>query len=155
MVVSEECGYAKPHRRFFEYTMGKIKSNKPIKPLVIGDRLETDIKGANDFGLDSCWYNPDQKPEDKEINISLFKTEAERNLHRKIIDVSSKVKELNLSKKFRGVLTLVATLNPEIDDFFDKVLVMDENPEKRKNNFILLSELYRLLNNVAFLSELN
>ena len=25
---------------------------------MIGDSLSSDIAGANNFGIDSCWYNP-------------------------------------------------------------------------------------------------
>ena len=30
--------------------------------IVIGDSLTSDIKGANNYALDSCWYNPKGKP---------------------------------------------------------------------------------------------
>jgi 2-haloacid dehalogenase len=26
--------------------------------IVIGDRLDADIVGANRFGIESCWFNP-------------------------------------------------------------------------------------------------
>ena len=57
-VVSEECGYAKPHIEFFKKTLSKIENTDPSRILVIGDRIETDILGAQRFGLDSCWFNP-------------------------------------------------------------------------------------------------
>lgn len=58
VAVSEECGFAKPDTRFFEYTVKKAKQpfNKE-STIVIGDRLDADILGANQFGIDSCWYN--------------------------------------------------------------------------------------------------
>ena len=58
MVVSEECGFAKPDIRFFEHTMSKFTGSSKEKSLVIGDRLETDNEGAHAFGIDACWYNP-------------------------------------------------------------------------------------------------
>jgi YjjG family noncanonical pyrimidine nucleotidase len=58
MVVSEECGFAKPDPRFFQYTYEKLRKPPLSTILVIGDRLETDIQGANDFQVDSCWFNP-------------------------------------------------------------------------------------------------
>lgn len=58
MVTSEECGYVKPHSKFFEYMMTKIENSPKDRLLVIGDRLETDIMGADSFGIDTCWYNP-------------------------------------------------------------------------------------------------
>jgi 2-haloacid dehalogenase len=26
--------------------------------VIVGDRLDADILGANRFGIDSCWFNP-------------------------------------------------------------------------------------------------
>lgn len=64
MVVSEECGYSKPDRRIFDYTfeqLNRVKTSKrDSKVLMIGDKLETDILGANTVEIDSCWFNPDQ-----------------------------------------------------------------------------------------------
>ena len=58
IAVSEECGHAKPDIRFFEYSSKMAHNFEKQKTLVIGDRLETDILGANIFGVDSCWFNP-------------------------------------------------------------------------------------------------
>ncbi len=56
--VSEECGYAKPDVRFFEYSAKRAKRFSKSSSLVIGDRFEADILGAHNFGVDSCWFNP-------------------------------------------------------------------------------------------------
>lgn len=58
MVVSEECGHPKPHPRMFEISLDKAGAPPKERVLVIGDRLETDIKGALNFGMKSCWFNP-------------------------------------------------------------------------------------------------
>lgn len=58
MVVSEQCGYTKPDIRFFEHTAKLVPEFQKQKTLIIGDRLETDIAGAQNFGVDSCWFNP-------------------------------------------------------------------------------------------------
>lgn len=60
--VSDECGHAKPDTRFFEYSVKKAKSFSKEKTLMVGDRFEADIIGAQNFGIDSCWFNPSQKP---------------------------------------------------------------------------------------------
>lgn len=64
--VSEECGFAKPDVRFFEHSSRMARTFEKNKTLVIGDRWEADIIGAHNFGVDSCWYNPEGKvrPED-------------------------------------------------------------------------------------------
>jgi 2-haloacid dehalogenase len=60
MVVSEECGFTKPDKRIFEYTLNSLKTTvQNSKLLMIGDKLETDILGANNIQIDSCWFNPE------------------------------------------------------------------------------------------------
>jgi 2-haloacid dehalogenase len=66
--VSEVCGHAKPDPRFFHYSTALAKKFEPNKSLVIGDRLETDILGAKNFLLDSCWFNP--KKNSAELNLA-------------------------------------------------------------------------------------
>lgn len=61
MVVSEECGYSKPDKRIFDHTFDLMKIKQATSSvLMIGDKLETDILGANNFQIDSCWFNPEK-----------------------------------------------------------------------------------------------
>jgi 2-haloacid dehalogenase len=55
IVISEEIGVQKPNRAFFDKALEMASPTK--KPLVIGDSLTSDIAGANNAGLDSCWVN--------------------------------------------------------------------------------------------------
>lgn len=61
VAVSEECGFAKPDVRFFDYSAKMAKNFDKKKSLVIGDRFEADILGAHHFGVDSVWFNPQKK----------------------------------------------------------------------------------------------
>lgn len=56
--VSEHCGFAKPDSRFFEYSAKMAKSFSKASTIVIGDRIDTDIQGAHNYGVDACWFNP-------------------------------------------------------------------------------------------------
>ena len=61
MVISEECGFSKPDRRIFDYTFNLLnRSSSTSKTLMIGDKLETDILGAQNIEIDSCWFNPNK-----------------------------------------------------------------------------------------------
>ena len=61
VATSEACGYAKPDVRFFEYAMNMAaRPAGKDQAIIIGDRLDADILGANRYGIDSCWYNPEQ-----------------------------------------------------------------------------------------------
>ena len=59
--VSEDTGYQKPMPEYFDYVTNRIPHFVAKKALVIGDSLTSDIKGANNAGLDSVWLNPDAK----------------------------------------------------------------------------------------------
>lgn len=55
--VSEQCGFAKPDIRFFEYSAKLAKKFSKASSLVIGDRVDADIQGAYNFGVDAVWFN--------------------------------------------------------------------------------------------------
>lgn len=67
VIAYEQCGYGKPDPKFYDYAMTKIKPNSLEQCLMVGDTLSQDIKGANDYGIDSCFYNPKQKENTKGI----------------------------------------------------------------------------------------
>lgn len=56
--TSQACGFAKPDERFFEHTTRMSRTSAKSDIVLIGDRLEADILGANRYGIESCWFNP-------------------------------------------------------------------------------------------------
>ncbi|MFB6467273.1 YjjG family noncanonical pyrimidine nucleotidase [Cytobacillus sp. Hz8] len=60
--VSEDAGYQKPMKEFFDYVFARIPNFAAEQGLMIGDSLTADIKGGELAGLDTCWFNPDRKP---------------------------------------------------------------------------------------------
>ena len=60
--ISEDTGYEKPSLQYFEYVADRIIDFDKEKTLIIGDSLSSDIKGGNNFGIRTCWYNPKGKP---------------------------------------------------------------------------------------------
>jgi len=61
IVISDEIGVAKPHAAFFDHTFSLIETPEKSKTLMIGDSLNSDILGGNNYGLDTCWFNPGGK----------------------------------------------------------------------------------------------
>ncbi|MGB1217337.1 MAG: YjjG family noncanonical pyrimidine nucleotidase [Saprospiraceae bacterium] len=61
IVVSDEIGVAKPQAGFFDFAFKECNFPDKKKVLVVGDSLGSDIKGGNDYGLDTCWINPKRK----------------------------------------------------------------------------------------------
>ncbi len=60
--ISEEIGYSKPDRSFFDFVASSIPHFNPAEALVIGDSLSSDIQGGINAGIDTCWFNPHAKP---------------------------------------------------------------------------------------------
>ncbi|WP_313074840.1 YjjG family noncanonical pyrimidine nucleotidase [Lacrimispora sp.] len=58
MFVSEKIGHEKPDRSFFDYCFDHIKDFDVEKTIMVGDSLTSDIQGAINSGIDSCFYDP-------------------------------------------------------------------------------------------------
>jgi FMN phosphatase YigB (HAD superfamily) len=56
--ISEEIGFHKPHRYFFDAVFTSLGDTQREEVLVVGDSLSADIAGGFNAGLDTCWYNP-------------------------------------------------------------------------------------------------
>jgi 2-haloacid dehalogenase len=65
--VSEDTGYQKPMKEYFDYVFARIPNFSLEHGLIIGDSLSSDIKGGMLAGLDTCWFNPKEKPNNTEI----------------------------------------------------------------------------------------
>lgn len=69
--VSEEISAAKPSGRFFDITFDGIGNPPKETVLMIGDSLYSDMLGGIDYGIDTCWYNPEGKPTDLKITYQI------------------------------------------------------------------------------------
>ncbi|ALV05254.1 YjjG family noncanonical pyrimidine nucleotidase [Roseateles depolymerans] len=70
VATSEACGHAKPDPRFFQDAVAKARQFDRAHTVIIGDRLDADILGAQRFGIDSCWFNPLQAPATPDLRPS-------------------------------------------------------------------------------------
>ena len=59
--ISDIIGAEKPSREFFDHVFRDAGIHDPAQALIIGDSLTSDIRGAENAGIDSCWYNPGQQ----------------------------------------------------------------------------------------------
>lgn len=56
--ISEEIGFAKPGKEFFDVCMNALSPIKKEETVMIGDSLTADIAGGVNYGLKTIWYNP-------------------------------------------------------------------------------------------------
>lgn len=59
--VSQEIGYNKPSREYFDRCFAQIPDFDPAKAMMVGDSLTSDIQGGINAGILTCWVNPDHK----------------------------------------------------------------------------------------------
>lgn len=71
VIISEDVGINKPDRLIFEHAINKAEA-KVEESIMIGDSLEADIRGAQNFGMKAIFFNPLNiaQPEDVEWQIS-------------------------------------------------------------------------------------
>ncbi len=60
--ISEEVGYDKPRKEFFESCFAAIPGFRRDAAVMVGDSLTSDIRGGRNAGLRTCWFNPLGKP---------------------------------------------------------------------------------------------
>ena len=67
--ISDEIGVEKPNKEFFDIVFSKIPNAGRDEVIIVGDSLTSDIKGANNAGIKSVWYNPKGKENNIGVNI--------------------------------------------------------------------------------------
>ncbi|MCT6923818.1 YjjG family noncanonical pyrimidine nucleotidase [Metasolibacillus sp.] len=55
--VSEDTGYQKPMKGYFDYVFERIPNFRIEEALIIGDSFSADIVGGIQAGIDTCWFN--------------------------------------------------------------------------------------------------
>ncbi|MFT5233131.1 MAG: 2-haloacid dehalogenase [Candidatus Krumholzibacteriia bacterium] len=61
IVISDEVGSAKPEPKIFDVAFDLMGNPEKSKVLIVGDNLSSDIQGGINYGIDTCWFNPEGK----------------------------------------------------------------------------------------------
>jgi YjjG family noncanonical pyrimidine nucleotidase len=59
IVISAEVGHTKPGTAIFDEVFDQLGSPERSSALMVGDSLSSDIQGGTNYGIDTCWYNPE------------------------------------------------------------------------------------------------
>jgi putative hydrolase of the HAD superfamily len=70
--TSEAVGFKKPSKEMFEKAVELIGTRKK-SCVMIGDNIETDIKGALNASLDVIFFNPDHIAHDLQLNYEIHR----------------------------------------------------------------------------------
>lgn len=65
--VSELMGYPKPRKEYFDACFVALPGVMRGECILVGDSLTSDMRGAQNAGVVSCWFNPTGRAKDVEV----------------------------------------------------------------------------------------
>jgi len=89
-----------------------------------------------------------------EVSVDLLQDEAEKALFEKLKQCESTLRLAIERGDYPSALETLAGLRSSLDDFFDRVMVMVEEPELKANRLALLTRLRGLIADIADLARL-
>ncbi|TAM43635.1 MAG: glycine--tRNA ligase subunit beta [Gammaproteobacteria bacterium] len=89
-----------------------------------------------------------------EVNPALLREDAEKHLAEQVAARRTEVEPLFHHADYGAALKRLASLRPAVDAFFDKVMVMTDDPAVRNNRLALLNNLSELFLGAADISRL-
>ncbi len=144
-------------------TVNSVATLKPSKPLDFHQRIKAvsqfrDLAESESLAAANKRISNILKKIDGEIQTevdqSLLNEDAEKTLYKAIIAQQDKVKPLYADGKYSEAFSSLAVLKEDVDNFFDNIMVMDENESLKNNRLALLTQLRGLFLEVADLSRL-
>lgn len=65
--VSEVIGWPKPMKEFYDACFAALPDVKREQCIMVGDSLTSDMRGAENAGIASCWFNPEKRKKDVDV----------------------------------------------------------------------------------------
>lgn len=69
VIISDVVGIHKPDVRLFEYMADQVGMYEKSRMIIVGDSLTSDIKGGNNFGIQTVWFNPKEKSNEIGVHV--------------------------------------------------------------------------------------
>ena len=85
--ISEDLGVDKPYKEFFDIVFDQIGSENRDEYIIIGDSLTSDIRGGNNAGIRTIWYNKDGKENIHGVRVEYMVDD--------LVDIPAIIKEIN------------------------------------------------------------
>ncbi len=87
-------------------------------------------------------------------NSSLLKEPAEQNLYRRAFEIGSEFQNLRETREYREALEHMATLRPDVDQFFEEIMVMVDDEVVRDNRLTMIAQMLHAFFYIADFSEI-
>jgi len=111
-------------------------------------RMKNILRQASEKSL---W---EQGSSDQAVKAALLVEPAEGAVHLEAAQLAAEVENLRAQHQYGRALEQIATLRPHVDLFFDKVMVMVDDPEIRSNRLALIQGVLGNFSSIADFSEI-
>ena len=81
------------------------------------------------------------------VDPALFKNEYDKNLYKKLCDVAKSFTNIKIENDYDAQLTLLSSVKQELTNFFENVIVNDNDVNIKKNRLLLLKFLCKTFDN--------
>ena len=159
-------------KEFFQNRMVNILTEKGFSKEAVNSALSASFNNLPDVvlrvkALDALRNDPDFEPlaitfkrveniikkaeivETISVDETLFKDQSENKLFEAVKEVSQTINNFIKNGNYDQALSTIAGLRPEVDTFFDDVMVMDPDEKIKQNRIALLSSISQLFKNIA------
>ena len=159
-------------KEFFQNRMVHILIDRKFSKEVVNSALSASFDNLPDVvlrvkALDSLRKQPDFEPiaitfkrveniikksgakEKIFLDENLFEDTCEKQLFESVNNVKESITAFIQKEDYDKALSAIATLRPEVDTFFDDVMVMAEDEKLKQNRMALLSSISELFKNIA------
>ncbi|MEW6040108.1 MAG: glycine--tRNA ligase subunit beta, partial [Elusimicrobiota bacterium] len=142
------CGFERPSDALKRLeALSAIRRENDFAPLISGyKRAANIVRQAQQKNIS---FNKDGA-----VQEVLLKEEEEKTLYQLVIKIESGITPLLEERNYHNVLLRLVSLRTPIDTFFEKVMVMADDPEIRANRLSLLKKIVFLFLKIADLSLL-
>jgi glycyl-tRNA synthetase beta chain len=135
-----------------------------VRDAVARAEAVTAVRGSDDFAAVSAAFkrmkNILSQAVDKgfetgpHVDVALLTETTEKALAERSADLAGRVAGLRDAKNYRMALEEIATLRPQVDAFFDAVMVMAPDAAVRANRLALLEKVLKDFSGIADFSEI-
>ena len=126
--------------------MARIRALEEIRGLPTFDVLAGSFKRIRNIIRDNAT---------SDVRAELFREDAEKALYETLTQVRAQVEPLLAGQQYGRALEAMLQMKEPVDRFFDQVMVMDEDPQVRRNRLNLLTGLGRLVLRVGDISRMH
>jgi glycyl-tRNA synthetase beta chain len=142
-----DVGYSEVHN-----TLKRAQSLHELRPLPDFEPITAGFKRANNILKQAR----DKKllGEGEKLDESRLVEEAEKKLYHKFMEIKAEAEQYLGKGNYTEALRRLVSLRPDIDTFFDKVMVMVEDRQLMTNRLMLLKEIAGLFQRIADISKL-